>query len=76
MSEYKHIKGFSKLSEGEKELFIKVHQKHLRAWGSEERKKEHSAERIKEIKRNVKENCFNVYYENVWYHYYANGTWG
>jgi hypothetical protein len=63
------------LSDVEYGLLLKVHAKHIRGMGKEAREN-YSLENIVKIKRNIKENCLNVYYSNGdWFHYAANGTW-
>lgn len=62
--------------------FKKLHDKHLQAWESEERKEQHSLDNIKNVKYNPSDNLFYVYYkktkhfEKEWYHYDTNrGVW-
>lgn len=62
--------------------FIKLHQKHLNAWETEERIQQHSLENIEKITYNSVEDIFYVYYKKTdhysetWYHYDTNrGVW-
>ena len=63
------------LSDAEYRFLLKVFADHNRSMGIEERK-HYSLTDIVKVKKNFKENCFEVYYSNgEWFHYFPNGTW-
>ena len=63
------------LNDKEYKLLLNVYQRHNRSIGLEERKN-YTFSHIVKVERNLKENCFNVYYENGdWWRYTTNGTW-
>lgn len=66
---------FFGLTTFERIMFNKTHRRHLQALGKSEKLK-HRVENIKDIKRNFKEECFEVHYQHEWYKYYLNGEWG
>jgi hypothetical protein len=68
------IKGWSKLSEEQKKMFIRIHNNHMKAMGSENQRK-YAKENLKKILWDAKENCLKVYYEDVWWHYDTRGCW-
>ncbi|WAA10307.1 hypothetical protein [Fervidibacillus albus] len=61
------------LSDREYEIFLKVHSKHSRIMGLEERKN-YTLSHVVKVEWNLKERCLNVYYKNgEWFHYCPNG---
>ncbi|SET76653.1 hypothetical protein SAMN05216389_12617 [Oceanobacillus limi] len=63
------------LSDAEYRLLLQVYADHNRSMGMEKRKN-YTLSNIVKVKRNVKEKCLEVYYENGdWWHYAANGSW-
>lgn len=63
------------LSDGEYKLLLSVYANHNRSMGLEERKKYTLSDMVK-VKRNLKEKCLEVYFNNgEWFHYFPNGTW-
>lgn len=68
------IKGFSKLTEEQKSLFLRVHKSHMKAFGTENKKK-YAIEKIKKIVWDKEEHTVNVYYKDVWWHYDSRGCW-
>lgn len=62
--------------------FKRLHDKHLNAWESTERREQHSLDNIERVKYNSDEDLFYVYYKETehfkktWYHYDTNrGVW-
>lgn len=70
------VKGFSKLTEQQKQLFQRVYKNHMAAFGTEKRKK-YAVDQLKEIKWDQRENCLKVYWkgDRDWYHYDTKGCW-
>ncbi len=55
--------------------FLQAYALHNRSMGLDERRN-YTLSNITTIERDVKENCFNVYYDNGnWWHYAKDGTW-
>lgn len=70
---YKCARGVYPLQMDEIELLDKLHANHMRKFGIA-MQKQYKKENIKLVKRNVKNNCFEVYYQNGdWFHYVVNG---
>lgn len=68
------VPGWSKLTEKQQELFLRVYNAHLATMGPEN-KSNHSLQNIKKIEWNRNEVCLHVYYRSgEWWHY-SNGTW-
>ena len=69
------------LSETGMTNFAEVHRKHVAAWESKERIKQHSLSNIQKVKWDRNEKCFKVYYKKTkqfsseWYHYTLSGIW-
>lgn len=76
ITDFSKVKGFSKLTEQEQKLFIRVYKSHLAAMGTEMRKK-YLPENLKSIKWVPKENCLHVYWKGktCWFHYDTRGCW-
>lgn len=61
--------------------FAEIHKKHICAFESPERIKQHSLTNIDKVKWVPKENCFHVFYKETedfsaeWYHYTLTGAW-
>jgi hypothetical protein len=61
--------------------FAEIHKKHVSAWESPERIKQHSLANIQKVKWVKEENCFHVFYKKTerfsseWYHYTLTGDW-
>jgi hypothetical protein len=73
MNEVK-IKGYSKLTDQQKELFLSVHKAHMRAMGTENQKK-YALENVVKVAWDKKDQTVNVYYEDNWWHYDKRGCW-
>lgn len=56
------------------DLFMKVHNKHMEAFGSENKKK-YAMENVKRVVWDQEEDCLKVYYEDEWWHYTKDLTW-
>ena len=74
--DFSNVKGFSKLTEEQQKLFIRVYNGHLKAMGNEARKK-YLPEQLKEIKWVKNENCLHVFWKGKtdWFHYDTRGCW-
>jgi hypothetical protein len=70
----KMVKGFSKLADDQKHLFLSVHRSHMKMMGSDNQKK-YALENVKKVVWDKKENCIKVYYEDNWWHYDKRGVW-
>jgi len=72
----KSVKGYSLLTEEQKELFHDIHKRHLAGMGTEKRK-QYEESNLKEIKWDRKEKCLKVYWngETDWFHYTTRGAW-
>ncbi|OIJ07642.1 hypothetical protein BKP35_18330 [Anaerobacillus arseniciselenatis] len=70
------VKGFSKLTDQQQQLFVKVYKSHLAAMGTEKRKK-YEPSNLKEIKYSVRERCLHVFWKGNtdWFHYDSRGCW-
>lgn len=68
------IKGFSKLTDEQKQLFLNVHKSHMKAMGTDNQKK-YALENVKKVVWDEKEQTVNVYYEDIWWHYDKRGCW-
>lgn len=68
------IKGFSKLTETQQQLFLRVHEKHLKAMGTDNQRK-YALENVKKVAWDREEQTVNVYYEDTWWHYDKRGCW-
>jgi hypothetical protein len=68
------VKGFSKLSEVQKVMFLQIHKNHMKAMGSDNQKK-YALENVQKVVWDKRENCLKVYYEDNWWHYDTRGTW-
>ncbi|MBZ9536668.1 hypothetical protein KGR20_21120 [Cytobacillus oceanisediminis] len=68
------IKGYSKLTEPQQELFILTHNRHMKSMGADNQKK-YSLKQLKKISWDRKENCLKVYYDDIWWKYLSNGNW-
>jgi hypothetical protein len=61
--------------------FAEIHKKHVEAWESVERIKQHSLSNIQKVKWVPEEDCFHVFYKETdcysptWYHYGLDGCW-
>lgn len=75
-SDFAKVKGFSKLTDWQQELFVKVYRNHLAAWGTTMRKK-YEPKQLKEIKWNKSEKCLHVFWkgDTDWFHYDMKGCW-
>lgn len=62
------------LSGAHQKWFLRVHRKHMDAFGVENQKK-YSLENVKKVKYDQKEGTINVYYEDNWWHYTIDGQW-
>ncbi|WNF36454.1 hypothetical protein RJD24_18830 [Bacillaceae bacterium IKA-2] len=73
---FSKIKGFSKLTEQQQQLFVRVYKSHLAAMGTEMRKK-YEPKQLKEIKWISKERCLHVFWKGKtdWFHYDTRGCW-
>lgn len=72
----KKIPAAKHLTDNEYRLLLQVYANHNRSMGRKE-SANYTLSHIVKIKRNSKENCLEVYYENGdWWKYYDNGTWG
>ena len=76
VEDFKKVKGFAKLTEGQQQLFARVYKSHLAAWGIDMKKK-YAAENLKEIKWVPKERCLHVFWKGNtdWFHYDTRGCW-
>ncbi|OIJ22036.1 hypothetical protein BKP45_04990 [Anaerobacillus alkalidiazotrophicus] len=76
VADFIKVKGFSKLTEQQQQLFVRVYKRHLAAWGTEMRKK-YELKQLKEIKWSKKENCLHVFWkgDTDWFHYDTRGCW-
>lgn len=69
------MKGYNKLTEGQKQLFEETHQAHLSIMDSEMRKK-HTREQVAEVKWDNEEKCLKVYFSHgECYHYLPTQEW-
>lgn len=68
------VKGWSKLTEEQKEMFFRIHNNHMKAMGTDNQKK-YAKENLKKIAWDIKEKCLKVYYEDSWWHYDTRGCW-
>lgn len=63
------------LNDAEYNLLMSVYANHNRSMGLKERVN-YSLSHIVKVKRNLKEKCLEVYYQNGnWWKYHVNGTW-
>jgi hypothetical protein len=69
-----NVKGLSKLTDEQKRLFLRVHQSHMKAMGSDNQKK-YALENVQKVTWDKKENCLKVYYKDIWLHYNEKGDW-
>lgn len=64
------------LTDNEYRLLMQTYANHNSSMGLKERVN-YTLSHIAKVKRNVKENCLEVYYnDGEWWKYYSNGTWG
>ncbi|MDQ0254895.1 hypothetical protein J2S74_002277 [Evansella vedderi] len=70
------VKGFNKLSESHKKLFMRVYLAHLSAMGTDFRQK-YLPDNLKSIKWVPEKNCFHVFWhgDTEWFHYDTRGCW-
>ncbi|QOY37081.1 hypothetical protein AWH56_005415 [Anaerobacillus isosaccharinicus] len=73
---FNHVKGFSKLTLEQKQLFRRVYNSHLKMMGNEARMK-YLPEQLKEVKWVQQENCLHVFWkgDTDWFHYDTRGCW-
>jgi len=74
--DFSKIKGYSKLTEHQQQLFSRVYKSHLKMMGTE-KQKQYAPEQLKEIKWVPKENCLHVFWkgDTDWFHYDTRWCW-
>lgn len=72
-SDFKKVKGFSKLTSEQQQFFMKMHQRHMKAMGTDNQKK-YALVNVKKVAWDKEEKTVNVYYEDAWWHY-STGGW-
>jgi hypothetical protein len=70
----KAIKGLSKLTEEQQQLFNRIHNRHMKAMGTDNQKK-YAKENLKKVIWDSKEKRLKVHYEDIWWHYDTRGCW-
>jgi hypothetical protein len=68
------VKGLSKLTDEQRQLFEKTHASHMRSMGTENQQK-YAKESLKKVVWDSNENCLKVYYGDIWWHYDTRGRW-
>ncbi|MEG7342538.1 hypothetical protein V6E27_28735 [Bacillus cereus] len=63
-----------KLTKEQYELFIKVHERHMQAFGTKNQQK-YALINVKDIVWDEDEDCLKVYYEDEWWHYTRELEW-
>lgn len=56
------------------DLFIKVHQRHMAAFGTDDKRK-YALENVERVIWDRDEDCLTVFYEDEWWHYDKDLTW-
>ncbi|PFU19422.1 hypothetical protein [Bacillus cereus] len=62
------------LTQEQYELFIKVHERHMKAFGTDNQKK-YALNNVEHVIWDENENCLKVYYADEWWHYTRELGW-
>ncbi|PDY82777.1 hypothetical protein [Bacillus cereus] len=62
------------LTKEQYDLFIKVHNKHMNAFGLANQKK-YALENVRKVVWDESEDCLTVHYDDEWWHYTKDLTW-
>lgn len=62
------------LTKEQNDLFMKVHNKHMNTFGTDNKQK-YSLKNVKKVIWDEEEDCIKVYYEDVWWHYTKKLEW-
>lgn len=62
------------LTKEQAEMFLNTHEKHMKAFGTENQKK-YALENVRSVKWDEESKTVNVYYDDIWWHYTKNGEW-
>ena len=72
---FNQVKGFSPLTDTQKNILERTYNRHTKAWG-EENRLEYTIDQIKEVKWDAKACCIKVFFKNGnWWHYLPDGSW-
>lgn len=71
----KKVKVAAHLTDKEYQAFLTTYSNHNASIGTKEREA-YNMGHVTEVKRNIPENCLNVYFDNgEWLHYTPDGKW-
>lgn len=74
MEDFTIVPGYNILTPGQQELFQSIHNRHIKAFGTELQDK-YALGNITKLVWDKGEKCLKVYYPDVWWHYETNGDW-
>ncbi|PFW61533.1 hypothetical protein [Bacillus sp. AFS075034] len=62
------------LTEKQYDLFMQVHNKHMKVMGTDNQNK-YALENVERVIWDSLEGCLKVYYKDIWWHYTKDLTW-
>jgi hypothetical protein len=69
-----NVKGYSELTREQQEQLKRIYARHMLAMGKEARK-DYTVDQIIQVAWDKRDKTVNIYFENIWWHYAADGTW-